>query len=457
MALFIWAEPTPAQIRPTFADRGEVKETKTTPVINRTPTRSTKVSRPANGMLVVMTEPRNAEVYIDGRLVKSLTDGEFMKELPSGRRYRVKVAAGEDYKPFETTVLLRPGGGELIPAALPLKYGTIKIFPAKEGLTIHLDGKALPVNSLAVDNENNIVTVDKLAPGPHKVTYDVPGYVIYERAFTVSAGSVHTWNLEPARAVVALTVQADPGVEVYVDGKNIGKTAGDGALKEPEIEVGEREIKLAKEFYKEHRETLRFEYGKPVSIRRKLEPLPTAGEFDDNFDVPSQKWTMPARSGATISLGRLTLQNSGLVYATDINYRDFDMGFHLKLENAGGAAWAVRSKDPDDYYLFYLSGPEGAFKNTFLTYIVRDNKVDLNSPASSAPVIFDLKAGEQYQIEIKAAGNRIEHTITPARTGRSEKFGFFEDAKNTYPYGGIGFRTIGREKFSVDDIFVRPR
>jgi uncharacterized protein (DUF2147 family) len=95
--------------------------------------------------------------------------------------------------------------------------------------------------------------------------------------------------------------------------------------------------------------------------------------------------------------------------------------------------------------------------NRFNTYTVRNNEFDLAKPARSDNLIERLTPGGQYQIVIKATGNKIEHEITPANTGKTTKLGFFEDKDSTFLLGGIGFRTVASEKFSIDDLFVRPR
>ena len=185
-------------------------------------------------------------------------------------------------------------------------------------------------------------------------------------------------------------------------------------------------------------------------------PALTTTEFDDEF-LNLKSWQAPP--GWTITKNnRLLIENqTGLGFVRNINYGDFQMGFHLQLENAAGAAWALRvQQDPGDYYLFYLSGPEGQYANRFLTYIVHDNKVSPTDFKSSIPVIVKLTAGGQYEIDIKAEKNRITHTITPSETGVLTNLGEYTDGEDIFPAGSIGFRTIGIEKFSVDDLFIRP-
>ena len=107
-------------------------------------------------------------------------------------------------------------------------------------------------------------------------------------------------------------------------------------------------------------------------------------EFRDEF-LNLSRWQAPASGWTITKQGRLLIENQqALGFVRQINYRDFEMAFHLQLENAAGAAWALRVQpDGSDYYLFYLSGPEGQYTNRFLTYEVHDNKI---SPQPDTPV-----------------------------------------------------------------------
>jgi hypothetical protein len=180
-------------------------------------------------------------------------------------------------------------------------------------------------------------------------------------------------------------------------------------------------------------------------------------EFTEEF-LNLKRWSAPSSGWTITKQGRLLIENQLTVgFVRQINYGDFEMGFHLQLENAAGAAWALRVQpDGSDYYLFYLSGPEGQIPNRFLTYEVHDNKISPTDFKSSVPVIVKLAAGGQYEINIKAEKGRMVHTITPADTGVLTNLGDYSDPDNTYTSGSVGFRTFGIEKFSVDDLFIRP-
>jgi hypothetical protein len=445
-----------AQVRPTLMNEGEASETRAQPSrVDRSQVGPTKASKPTLSVLIVLTEPKAAKVSIDNKPAGTSKNGKFTKELPTRKQYKIKVSAGPDYLDFEEVVSLKPREPAIVEAPLTLKYGTVRIFPARDGVKILDNDQPVASDKLSVETEQ--IVIGHLSPGDHKITYDLPGYVLYERGFSVTPGSAHTWNFVPERAVTELTVSTDSKVTVYFDGKQVGSTPADGKLKYI-AELGPHQVKLVKEDYEEYATTIDFKYRRPEPVDKKLVPLPTSAEFSDDFDVAKPYlWTMPP-SGITFKEGRLQLENAtSLGSPTNIRYRDFEMSFHLKLTNGGGAAWAVRVKDSGNYYLFYLSGPEGKFPNRFNTYIVRNNEFDPTRFFRSDNLSERLTAGGQYEIVIKATGNKIEHKITPANTGKPTNLGFFDDPNSTFLLGGIGFRTVASERFSIDDLFVHPR
>jgi serine/threonine protein kinase len=188
------------------------------------------------------------------------------------------------------------------------------------------------------------------------------------------------------------------------------------------------------------------------------EPAITTMAFGDDFDLfNASRWNMPSSGWSVQSDGRLHIEDAPTVgFPKDANYRDFVMRFHLKLTSAGGAAWAARVKDSGNYYLFYLSGPEGLFPGRFNSYIVRNNKFDPGNYFDSVAALVNLSPGAQYDVEITASNNIIESKIIPADTGEDIKLGVFKDPNDVFPYGSIGFRTVGPEQFSIDELYVTP-
>jgi hypothetical protein len=431
-------------------------------VIVRGPSQVAAAQQATNGVLVVLTDPPAATISIDGQVVgKSDDQGQFTRELRGGKQYTVKVTAGDEYVPVTSRVSLVARKTELVKAPLvsvnASKFGLLKIGPALEGARIYVDDDAQPWAKVTFDKEQKLMLVDGLVPGKHKVRVDHPDYVIVEKALdSVKAGEEYLWVFKPELAVVPMTVRTEPGTSIYVDGEERGRTPENGTLEVTDVRLGQHEVKLVKDGYVEYKESRAFDYGKPVSIAAKLVPLPTSAEFSDDFDLNMSKWVVPA--GWTAKAGRLYVSNTqSLGIAKNITYRDFVMAFHLRLEDGRGAAWAVRAKDVNDYYLFYLSGPTGLFPNRFSTYVVKDGKLDPQNPVQSVPVITNITAKGEYEIEVHGTKDVIEHTITPSATGAPEPLGVFQDPDKTFLYGGIGFRNVGPEQFSVDELFVQPR
>ena len=445
------------QKRPKSIDESVVNETKRAPTFKRTTRVSTRATKATNSVLIVRTEPADADVKIDGELVRSAIAGEYSKELPAGKVYTVTVSAGPGYATEERQVKLIAGSPKIVDVDLTSKYGRAKFGPAIEGAKVLIDEKSLAPNKYKIDSANNQVLIDNIPPGEHTITYDHPDYVIVEKRLKVSAGSEYSWTFLPERATVELIVRTLPGTNVYVDDRQIGETPDNGVLRYGDIRVGEHEIKLAKDGYEEYKRRVGFEYGKPVEMKPELAPQPTSAELSENFTINLNKWTVPS-AGWALRAGRLELAKSATVgFATNYNYRNFTMQFHLKLTNAGGAAWALRVKNSNNYYLFYLSGPDGLFPGQFNSYIVQDGKVNLQNPTSSFPALVPLSAGGQYAIEITVTNNRIEHKITPSATGEVVPLAVFTDPASLFPVGSIGFRTVANEAFSVDEIVVIPR
>ena len=184
-------------------------------------------------------------------------------------------------------------------------------------------------------------------------------------------------------------------------------------------------------------------------------PLTTV-EFSDEF-LNLNRWTAPTSGWTTNLHNQLEIENQPSIgFPTGISYGDLTMHFHLTLLNAGGAAWALRVQDHNNYYLFYLSGPEGLYPNRFITYVVRDGRFNPATFALSTPVVAALKADGQYEIDIRVERNEINHQIIPSETGEVINLGYYKDTGNFFRAGNIGFRTVGIERFWISDLFVRP-
>jgi hypothetical protein len=176
-------------------------------------------------------------------------------------------------------------------------------------------------------------------------------------------------------------------------------------------------------------------------------------------------WVLPD-TVTKVEANQLFLNNAlSLAYPKNIFYYDFDMQFHLRLLSDAGAAWALRTADPNNYYLFYLCGPKGPVPNAFITYIVRDGKFYVMRPAvSPSPILVYPERGYEYTLIVEARGNVINHKIIPSKKNTKEKdqigsqltLGSFTDKDSLFLFGGIGFRCVGGEAFAISDLYITP-
>jgi hypothetical protein len=422
--------------------------------------------KPAFNWVVIRPEVDDAMVKINNLLVSKSAEGDFRKELPVNQKYNVSITAGSDYEAYQASFTLTAKQPVILDVPLKYRFGSMKIVTAEdalEGARILVDGKPQKVR---LDKASSAIILDKVEPGARLVTFDHPDYVIYERNAKVVADTEYTWSFSPARPLVDLDVQTDADTAIYVDNEPKGVTTSDGRLKRSDIKIGPHEVRLVKNGYEEIRRTFDFQFRKAVTVREVLVPKRPSTDFHDEFEVvDASRWTLAAGS-TRIESGRLRVANStALTYATNTFYWDFTMQFNLKFASNGGAAWVVRAKDPDNYYLFYLSSSQGKIPRKFLTYIVRNNTFDPMKPVDSVNIVISAEKGDEYTVRIEAKDNVINHIIIPSAMNATDKknrlvgeevqLGTFTDKNRSFLYGGFGFRSVGLENFSVDDLYVK--
>jgi hypothetical protein len=197
------------------------------------------------------------------------------------------------------------------------------------------------------------------------------------------------------------------------------------------------------------------------------------GNFSDNFDN-LENWTRPAQ-GWSVGNNFLTIKSAPEIgYLTKERFGDFTMAFQVKMLNDQGAAWVLRLTKTNylisksaSYYLFRLAGPGEMYnKNQFLAYRVRGADMEpVGVPFNLPPGV--LKANGQYTISVRAEKGHFYHemrlddvpdlvTSDQILPGMTIKLGDHQDQEDIIPTGGIGFRTVRGEQFSIGSLFIYP-
>jgi V8-like Glu-specific endopeptidase len=198
------------------------------------------------------------------------------------------------------------------------------------------------------------------------------------------------------------------------------------------------------------------EWGVPT-INIGGESEPTMREFNEDFaKLPKLKnWDAPKQW--TVKDERLYLVSTPRIgYIKGYCFQNSAILFDLLSLDGIGAAWALNVKDDHNYYLFYLSGE----RKKFLVYKVHGNTdIGKLSPDYEQSIDLELRKGGHYRVEIEVKERSITHWIRVAdgskQNGKKIRLYTLEEI-SAMNCGSVGFRTVGAEQFSIDDVIVSP-
>ena len=182
--------------------------------------------------------------------------------------------------------------------------------------------------------------------------------------------------------------------------------------------------------------------------------ISNAVEFSDGYRDGLKYWSAPATWQVEKEGPRLRVAGPGLGFLQDRIYGDFQVSFDIQLLNRKGAVWVLRAQNPQNYYLFQLSGPAGASANCITTFICKNGKL---RQELTLHVSHDLgRPDDSIHLSVEAKGRIIRHTIqvfSQPDVG-PQNLTYLDDG--TFLYGGIGFGTKDGEEFRVWPIHVMP-
>jgi hypothetical protein len=402
-----------------------------------------------------------------------------------------------DYHELSETVDLSFGKTKLLDLTPISKYGTVVLNGIPEQAKITIDGadpQAATTKRQVVDGQEGAgidknlkiekATFARIPTGKHKLKIEHPDYKEWVLEMDVKPGEQKDNFIAPSLELVVAQLNVKPkagaisalaGATIYVDDKEGGQVSPDGTLLVDNIRYKKTDnkyvIRVVKNGYLEHKEEMALAIG-PNPFEVLLKPIPNSKQLSEYFNSGLGKWRTEDGTEApkdwkieNVKGGDwLVVQGAPkLGFPKDLNYRDFNAEFMFQMPNAKGIAWAVRVQGAkyNDYYLFYLSGPQGKFPNQFRTYVSRNGVIDLSKP-DQPPVqsIVKLSSEYIYTIRIEARGNTINTSIKPETgpdaKGRMYPICTFMDEGRPLLYGNIGFRTISGEIFMVKNLFVDP-
>lgn len=165
-----------------------------------------------SGVLVITTEPEQAEVTVNG-IVRGKTPIT-VTDIPKGRATVQLKLDGFDEETRELTV--NSGDRQTLAVSLKGKPGTLYLSSVPEGARFYLNNEFRGISP---------VTIPGLRPGSYEVRAEKDGYGTSTRTVTVGNGASLREEFRLSNMMGRLEIRTIPvGAIVTVDGRNLGAT-----------------------------------------------------------------------------------------------------------------------------------------------------------------------------------------------------------------------------------------
>jgi PEGA domain len=373
-------------------------------------------------------------------------------------RYKI-VVEHEDYHPYTDTIQVDPARPDTFVATNKMvsKYGAIRIGGDALDAKLFLNEKVINSSSLTVDNQG--ITIPKVPVGKYRLKVSKEGYVEFNKEIEVPPGEQAFVSVQLEMATITLSLRSLPGSRVYVGSEEKAVIPPDGKVN-LSLTPGTHTVRLLKDGYQEWKKELALSLANShVAEIANLVPVPNSAEGDWQPSIGARKWNAQSTDWKFDSKGALIRGEKAVLFDTepdrDFNiYQNFKFEFDVVFKDGKGVAWIVRAKDPNNYYLFEINGPQGSSPNTFHFYLCQDGKLQWKD---SRMIVDKLdKKGESFHIIFEARGNQFDTrmTIASAPSAQPRPIGIFED--NTFSYGGIGFRSKDQSEALLQTLFIIP-
>jgi hypothetical protein len=147
---------------------------------------------PAQATLAIDSDPRGADVYLDGRFVG--TTPLRVGSQPGRRTLRIEAP---DYYAFQTTLQLSPGESRRVDARLEAipRTGTLVVRANVGGAQLFLDGRSVGT----IPSGSGTLRLPQLDAGEVELTLVAPGYETVVTRVNVRAGEVREVRLDQRR------------------------------------------------------------------------------------------------------------------------------------------------------------------------------------------------------------------------------------------------------------------
>ncbi len=196
-----------------------------------------------------------------------------------------------------------------------------------------------------------------------------------------------------------------------------------------------------------------FEAGER-SVEVALTRIKTSSEYSELFDAATFKgfWDVP--QAWQVVQGKAAVKGIDPGLLKERRYDDFRMVFDISFINGKGAAWIVRARDKQNYYLFQLTGPKSLSPSLFRSYLYQNGQFKL---LDNVKVVDNLSTpGDSFTITVEADGTTIKHFIRLKSDPAAGSKLIHTLPDKTLTYGMVGFQAKDDEEFNVYTMIVIP-
>lgn len=187
---------------------------------------------PAQATLAIDSEPRDADVYVDGRYEGTTP----LRATTQPGRRTVRIER-DGYRTWERTVQVSPGESLRIDARLEreVREGTLRFESSPSGAEVYVDGRYLGTTPIGQTT---------FREGRYDVEFSRSGYRTERVTAEVRAGRSDTVRASLRPVLGRLIVQGNVGgAQVFLDGRPAGTIpSGSGRLEIGQLEPGQVEI-----------------------------------------------------------------------------------------------------------------------------------------------------------------------------------------------------------------------
>ena len=295
--------------------------------------------------LLFQLDPPNAILEVDDKLWSVEADGTAMKYVDFGTyKYRVRAS---DYSEIVGKVTIDdPSETKIVP--VKLKSNLVEV-------TLAVDADA----EIWVNNQKKGVRTwtGKLGSGTYKIECKQDGHetAMVSKEITMELNGETIALPAPTPIYGSLMVESTPNLcKLYIDGKDYGTTP----KSINNILVGQHEIRLTKDGYDEHKETVTVAKGERKQVKATLnkqevqQPIATttSSSEEQTFTVNGVSFTMKLVEGGTFQMGATSEQGSDVLDWEKPVHRVTLSSYYIGETEVTQALWkAVMDSDPSNF------------------------------------------------------------------------------------------------------------